>query len=131
MCSGSGHFGIFGRRVRHALKVDKIFVGSSAVQRPVRPLVVVEELVLGEPWRDAGDGGGGPSYRFQNSMRAERLARSKSAMNSEPPSTWMDSTGNGMASAMARRKQAALPAAPSPSGQFMELASGEEIPKCF
>ena len=35
----------------------------------------MEELVPREPWRDGGDGGG-PSYRFQNSMRAERLARS-------------------------------------------------------
>ena len=36
--------------------MDKILVGRSAVQRGVWALVVVEELVPGEPWGDVGDG---------------------------------------------------------------------------
>ncbi len=75
------------------------------------------------------------SRRFQNSMRAVRLARStqpfhcgcrggrtrsatprflqassKPAMNSLPPSTWTDSSGTGRASATSARKRAALKA---------------------
>ena len=49
-------FRSFGGRVRHALDVDKMLVGCSAVERPMRPPIVVEELVLGEPARGGGYG---------------------------------------------------------------------------
>ena len=38
------------------LGLDKVLVRRAAIQRRVRPQVVVEELVLKELWRDAGDG---------------------------------------------------------------------------
>ncbi len=41
-------------------------------------------------------------------MRSAWQACSKSAMNSLPPSTWIEAMGNGMASAMAVRKRLAL-----------------------
>ena len=43
-------------------------------------------------------------------MRRSSQACSKSAMNSLPPSTWMEAIGKGMTSAMAARKRLALPA---------------------
>ena len=42
-------------------------------------------------------------------MRADRLARSKSATNSLTPSTWMEATGNGEASTVASGNRLALP----------------------
>ncbi len=53
-------------------------------------------------------------------------ARSKSAMNSLPPSTWMDRTGNGMASSAASRKRLALPAvAREKTRAAMNLVTGQ------
>ena len=58
LCSGSGPFGTWAVGTGLLFDLDKVLVRGSAVQRPVRPLVVVEELVLGELGCDVGDGEG-------------------------------------------------------------------------
>ncbi len=58
-CAGSGHFGTFRLPDQAASSIPtRDSFGVRQGSRPVRPPVVVEELVPGEPWGDVGNGGG-------------------------------------------------------------------------
>ena len=46
----------YGTEVSGGLQLDKVLVGGSISEGGVRPLVVVEELVVDQAGSDAGDG---------------------------------------------------------------------------